>query len=89
MTLTYDENLIENYKKVINEIIQLIGEKDYQYIKQLISNMDINQPNQIFEKVKEYIQDYEENKYQRFQILLYRLLYFDYHIQEKKIEIHE
>lgn len=89
MTLTYDENLIENYKKVINEIIQLIGEKDYQYIKQLISNMDINQPNQIFEKVKEYIQDYEENKYQRFQILFYRLLYFDFHIQEKKIEINE
>ena len=90
-----EKEIIMEDKKILNErlesikkdMLHLIGEKDYRFVMNLYSNIDKSKIDEIYVKIEEYVQSYEEEKKANFDMLYFKLISTDYQIQQKNTEL--
>lgn len=83
-----DKNmLINRLESIKKEMLSLIGENDYNYVMELYSIIDKTKIDEIYFKIEEYVQKYEEDKKDKFDILYFKLISTDCQVQQKNNEL--
>ena len=68
-------------------MLELLGEDDYKYVMQLYSIIDKSKIDEIYYKIEEYVQKYDENKKDKFDMLYFKLISTDCQIQQKNNDL--
>ena len=79
--------LTERLESIKEDMLNLIGEKDYKYIMELYAIIDKTKIDEIYVKIEEYAQKYDEDKKDKFDILYFKLISTDYQVQQKNDEL--
>ena len=77
---------LENVKK---DMFDLIGEQDYKYVMELYSIIDKTKIDEIYYKIEEFAQKYNEEKKDKFDSLYIKLISTDYQIQQKTKDLQQ
>ena len=77
---------LENVKK---DMFDLIGEQDYKYVMELYSIIDKTKIDEIYYKIEEFAQKYNEEKKDKFDALYIKLISTDYQIQQKTKDLQQ
>ena len=81
------DNLKEKIENLKNDMLKLIGEKDYNYINDLYSKVENNsgEVDDIYKKIEEYIKDkYQGDKRENFDELYFSLISYDCQLTKKE-----
>ena len=84
------DNLKEKIENIKNEMLKLIGEKDYNYINDLYSKVENNsgEVDDIYKKIEEYIKDkYQGEKRENFDDLYFSLISYDCQLTKKEQQL--
>ena len=81
--------LMERLENIKKEMLELIGEEDYKYVMELYSFIDKSKIDEIYGKIEEYAQKYDENKKDKFDMLYFKLISTDYQIQQKNSQLQQ
>ena len=84
------DNLKEKIENIKNEMLKLIGEKDYNYINDLYSKVENNsgEVDDIYKKIEEYIKDkYQDEKRENFDDLYFSLISYDCQLTKKEQQL--
>ena len=84
------DNLKEKIENIKNDMLKLIGEKDYNYINDLYSKVENNsgEVDDIYKKIEEYIKDkYQGDKRENFDELYFSLISYDCQLTKKEQQL--
>ena len=79
--------LTDRLESIKKEMLNLIGENDYKYVMELYSIIDKTKIDEIYVKIEEYVQKYDEDKKDKFDILYFKLISTDCQVQQKNNEL--
>jgi NIMA (never in mitosis gene a)-related kinase len=79
--------LTDRLESIKKEMFNLIGENDYKYVMELYSIIDKTKIDEIYVKIEEYVQKYDEDKKDKFDILYFKLISTDCQVQQKNNEL--
>ena len=79
--------LTDRLNSVKKEMLELLGEDDYKYVMELYSIIDKSKIDEIYYKIEEYVQKYDENKKDKFDMLYFKLISTDCQIQQKNNDL--
>lgn len=79
--------LTDRLNSVKKEMLELLGEDDYKYVMELYSIIDKSKIDEIYYKIEEYVQKYDENKKDKFDMLYFKLISTDCQIQQKNSDL--
>ena len=79
--------LTDRLNNVKKEMLELLGEDDYKYVMELYSIIDKSKIDEIYYKIEEYVQKYDEDKKDKFDMLYFKLISTDCQIQQKNSDL--
>ena len=79
--------LSDRLESIKRDMFNLIGETDYKYVMELYSFIDKSKIDEIYFKIEEYVQKYDEDKKDKFDMLYFKLISTDCQIQQKNGEL--
>ena len=79
--------LLDRLNSIKKEMLELLGEDDYKYVMEMYSIIDKSKIDEIYYKIEEYVQKYDEDKKDKFDMLYFKLISTDCQIQQKNSDL--
>ena len=79
--------LTDRLNSIKKEMLELLGEDDYKYVMEMYSIIDKSKIDEIYYKIEEYVQKYDEDKKDKFDMLYFKLISTDCQIQQKNSDL--